>query len=71
MEVLWLDGLLSVEQGVEERESDDVRFGAGGELAEEPVGGMGELRVEVPPQLASGSGQSEPCPRRGHVRGRW
>ena len=52
VEMLGLDGLLSVEQRVEEREPDDVRFGAGGELAGQPVGGLGELRVGVPPQLA-------------------
>jgi hypothetical protein len=61
VEVFGFDGLLSVEQGVEEREPDDVRFGAGGELAEEPVRGMGELRVDVPPQLASVSVQREPA----------
>ena len=53
VEVLGLDRLLSVEQRVEEREPDRVCFGAGGELAGEPVGGLGELRVGVPPQLAS------------------
>jgi hypothetical protein len=49
VEVLGLDRLLSVEQRVDEREPDHVCFGAGGELAEETVGGLGELRVGVPP----------------------
>ena len=57
--MLGLDGLLSVEQRVEEREPDDVRFGAGGELAEETVGGLGELRVGVPPQLARVGGECD------------
>jgi hypothetical protein len=52
VEMLGLDGLLSVEQGVEEREPDEVCFGAGGEVAEKAVGGLGGLRVGVPPQLA-------------------
>ena len=57
--VLGLDRLLSVEQRVEEREADDVRFGAGGELSEETVGGLGELRVELPPQLAGVGGERD------------
>jgi hypothetical protein len=52
VEMFGLDGLLSIEQRVEEREADDVRFGAGGELAVQTVGGLGELRVGVPPQLS-------------------
>ena len=32
-------------------------LGAGGELAGEPVGGLGELRVGVPPQLAGVRGE--------------
>ena len=54
-----MDRVLSVEQGVDEREPDDVRFGAGGERSEETVGGLGELRVELPPQLARGRGERD------------
>ena len=54
LEVLGLDVALSVEQRVEEREADRVRFGAGREGAGEAVAGLGELRVGVPPQLAGG-----------------
>ena len=57
--MLGLDGVLSVEQRVDEREADRVRFGAGGELAGEPVGGLGELRVGVPPQLARVGGERD------------
>ena len=53
-QVLGLDLALAVEQRVDEREADRVRLGAGGELAGDPVGGLGELRVGVPPQLARG-----------------
>ena len=58
VEMLGFDLGLSVEQCVEEREPDDVCFGAGGELSEETVGGLGELRVGVPPQLARGRGRA-------------
>jgi hypothetical protein len=57
--MFWLDGVLAVEQRVEEREPDGVCFGAGGELAEQPVCGLGELRVELPPQLAGGRGECD------------
>ena len=59
VEMLGLDRLLSVEQRVEQREPDDVRFGAGGELSGEPVGGLGELRVGVPPELAGVGGERD------------
>ena len=67
VEMLGLDGLLSVEQRVEEREPDHVRFGAGGELAEETVGGLGELRVDVPPQLARVGGERDSARRCGRA----
>ena len=57
--MLGLDAALAVEQRVEEREADRVRLGAGGEIAGEPVGGLGELRVGVPPQLAGGAVELE------------
>ena len=52
VEVLWADRGGAVEQRVDQREADGVCLGAGGELAGEPVGGLGELRVGMPPQLA-------------------
>ena len=52
VEMLGLDRLLAVEQCVEKREPDDVRLGAGGELAVETGCGLGQLRVGLPPQLA-------------------
>ncbi len=45
VEVLRCDLALPVEQRVDEREPDRVRLGAGGELSEETVDGLGELRV--------------------------
>jgi hypothetical protein len=56
-QVLGADRVGGVEQRVEEREPDDVGFGAGGELAGEPVGGLGELWVGVPPDLAGVGGE--------------
>jgi hypothetical protein len=52
VEVLGLDLALAVKQRVDQREADRVRFGAGGEMPGEAVAGCGELRVELPPQLA-------------------
>ena len=52
--MLGLDVALAVEQCVEEREADRVRFGAGADRAGEVFAGLGELRVGVPPQLARG-----------------
>jgi len=53
VEVLGSDLSLSVGEGVEEREPDGVRLGAGGDLAEDPVGvGFGELAVGVMPEFA-------------------
>ena len=57
VEVLGADRGDAVEQRVDQRQSDRVCLGAGGELAGEPVGGLGELRVGVPPQLARGVGE--------------
>ena len=45
------DLLLAVGEGVEEREADRVRFGAGGDLASPPGWGC-ELAVGVVPELA-------------------
>ena len=59
VEMFGPDGLLSVEQRVDKREADDVRFGAGGELPGQAVGGLGELRVEPPPQLARVRGERD------------
>ena len=56
-QVLGADRVGRVEQRVEEREPDDVCFGAGGELAGEPIGGLGELWVGVPPFLAGVGGE--------------
>lgn len=58
-EVLGSDLSLCVEQRVEEREPDDVRFGAGGELPGRPVLRLGQLWVELPPQLARVSGERD------------
>ena len=55
--MLGADRVGGVEQRVEEREPDDVCFGAGGELSGEPVGGLGELWVGVPPDLAGVGGE--------------
>ena len=57
MEVLWPDRGDAVEQRVDQREADRVRLGAGGELAGEPLGGLGERGVGVPPQLARVGGE--------------
>ena len=52
-EVRGADLRLAVGEGVEKREPDDVRFGAGGYLADDPVGRLGgELVVGVMPELA-------------------
>ena len=57
--MLGLDRLLAVEQCVEKREPDDVRLGAGGQLAVETVCGLGQLRVGMPPQLARVRGERD------------
>ena len=57
--MLRLDAALAVEQRVEEREPDRVRLGAGSEIAGDPIGGLGELRVGMPPQLARGGVELE------------
>src|SRR5579875_2239719 len=44
---------LAVGEGVEEREPDRVRFGAGGDLAEHAGNGSGELAGGVVPEFAS------------------
>ena len=59
VEVLGADRAGAVEQRVDQREADRVRLGAGGELAGEPFGGVGELRVGVPPQLACVVGERD------------
>ena len=47
------DLAFAVGEGVEEREPDDVRLGAGGDLRDDPVVRLGrELSVGVMPQLA-------------------
>ena len=52
-QVLGADLALAVGEGVEERESDGVRFGAGGDLPDDPAGlRFGELAVGVMPELA-------------------
>jgi hypothetical protein len=56
-QVFGSDRVGGVEQRVEEREPDRVRLGAGGELAGGAVGGLGELRVGVPLQLAGVVGE--------------
>ena len=53
VEVLRADLLFAVGEGVEEREADRVRLGAGGDLAEHAGKGFGELAVGVVPELAS------------------
>jgi hypothetical protein len=53
VEVLGADLSLAVGEGVEERESDRVRLGAGGDLADDPGVGFGELSVGVMPELAA------------------
>ena len=51
-EVRGADLGLAVGEGVEQREPDDVRLGAGGDLRDDPVGRLGgELAVGVMPQL--------------------
>ena len=50
LEVLLVDTGLFVDQRVDQREADGVRFGAGGEVAGEPVGGLGQLRVGGSPE---------------------
>ena len=48
-----VDLVFAVGECVEEREPDDVRFGAGGDLADDPVVRLGrESPVGVMPQLA-------------------
>ena len=51
VQVLGADLVLAVEQRVDQREADRVRFSAGGDVAGKPVVRLGELRVGVPPQL--------------------
>ena len=52
-QVLGVDLAFAVGEGVEEREADDVRLGAGGDLRDDPVLRFGcELAVGVMPQLA-------------------
>jgi hypothetical protein len=59
LEVLGADLALTVGEGVDEREPDDVRLGAGGDQRDDPVVGFGgELAVGVMPQLA---GRSRLC----------
>ena len=50
-QVLRADLSLAVGEGVDEREADRVRFGAGGDLADDPGRGVGELSVGVVPEL--------------------
>ncbi len=52
VEVGRADLSLPVGEGVEEREADRVRLGAGGDLADDSGLGLGELSVGVVPQLA-------------------
>ncbi|MEJ7715347.1 MAG: hypothetical protein WKF40_06445 [Thermoleophilaceae bacterium] len=52
VEVLRVDVLLAVGEGVDECEPDGVRFGAGGDLAERAGEWSGELAVGVVPALA-------------------
>ena len=53
LEVRGGDLAFAVGEGVEEREPDDVRFGAGGDLRDDPVLRLGcERAVGVMPQLA-------------------
>ena len=52
-EVVGADLAVAVGEGVDECESDDVRLSAGGDLADDPVVGLGgELVVGVMPSLA-------------------
>ena len=59
VQVLGLDLGLAVEQCVDQREADGVRFGAGGDVPGEPVERLGELRVGVPPQLSRVGGEPD------------
>ena len=52
VEVRRADVPLAVGEGVDERESDRVRLGARGDLADDPVVGLGELLVGAMPELA-------------------
>ena len=58
-EVRPTDLLLAVGEGVEEREADRVRLGAGGDLAEHAGQGSGELAVGVMPELAGAGVQPD------------
>jgi hypothetical protein len=59
VEVVGLDRRGAVEQRVDEREADGVRFGAGGELAGESGLRLGELPVGVVPERAGGVGEPQ------------
>jgi hypothetical protein len=52
VQVRRTDVPLAVGEGVDEREADCVRFGASGDLADDPVVGLCELSVGVMPELA-------------------
>ena len=51
-QVLRADLALAIGECVDEREADRVRFGAGGDLADDPGLRLGELAVGVMPELA-------------------
>ena len=59
LEVVGLDRGGAVQQRVDEREADGVRFGAGGELAGDPGLWLGEPAVGVMPERAGVVGEAE------------
>ena len=70
VEVLRADLLLGVGEGVEEREADRVRLGAGGDLSEHAGEGSGELAVGVMPELAGVRVQADVAGGLGVLEGR-
>ncbi len=51
----------AVDQRVDEREADRVRFGARVDLPGDAWLGLGELLVGVPPELAGGGVEAQPA----------
>lgn len=75
VQVRRADVPLAVGEGVDEREADRVCFGAGGDLADDPVAGLGELLVGVMPELSGVGVEADlpgglgVCERRGEQAG--
>jgi hypothetical protein len=71
VEVRRADVVLAVGEGVEEREADRVRFGAGGDLADDPGVGFGELSVGVMPEPAGAGVEADLARCLGMFEGSW